>query len=86
MPPQQQNLGERGMAFSLRALNLLASSDLVDRLGLREQTERFLHSASKTTMSTAARAGRTFAAAQRLSRPARQPKAKRSDLFDLTPG
>ena len=30
-------------------------------------------------------AGRTFAAAQKLSRPARQPKARRSDLFDLTP-
>ena len=36
-------------------------------------------------MRTAARAGRTFAAAQKLSKPARQPKAGRSDLFDLTP-
>jgi alkylation response protein AidB-like acyl-CoA dehydrogenase len=34
---------------------------------------------------TAARAGRTFSAAQKLSRPARQPRAKRADLFDLTP-
>src|ERR1039458_4380090 len=36
-------------------------------------------------MRTAATAGRTFVAAQRLSRPARQPKARHSDLFDLTP-
>jgi alkylation response protein AidB-like acyl-CoA dehydrogenase len=73
------------MAVGLRALGRLASSDLVDRLGLREQTERFLHTASKTTMQTAARAGRTFAAAQKLSRPARQPRARRPELFDLTP-
>ncbi len=85
MPPQQQNLAERGMAMGLRALNALASSELIDRLGLRQPTERFLHGASKTTARTAARAGRTFAAAQKLSRPARQPRAKRSDLFDLTP-
>jgi len=81
----QQNLAERGMTIGLRALNWLAASDLLDRLGLREPTERLLHGASKTTTRTAARAGRTFAAAQKLSRPARQPRAERSDLFDLEP-
>src|SRR5579864_1036730 len=81
----QPNLAERGMAVGLRALNWLAASDLLDRLGLREPTERFLSGASKTTARTAARAGRTFAAAQKLSRPARQPKAPRTDLFDLEP-
>ncbi len=79
----QQNLAERGMAVGLRALGRLASSDLVDRLGLRQPTERFLHGASKTTMRTAARAGRTFAAAQKLSRPARQPRAPERGRFDL---
>jgi alkylation response protein AidB-like acyl-CoA dehydrogenase len=77
----QQNL----MSAGLRALTRLASSNLIDRLGIRDQTERLLHGASKTTMQTAARAGRTFATAQKLTRPARQPRAKRSDLFDLTP-
>jgi alkylation response protein AidB-like acyl-CoA dehydrogenase len=81
----QQNLAERSMAVGLRALNRLAGSGVVDRLGLREPAERFLHGASKTTMRTATRAGRTFAAAQRLSGPARQPKAGRTDLFDLNP-
>jgi hypothetical protein len=81
----QQNLAERGMAAGLRALNWLAASDLLDRLGLRQPTERFLHTASKTTVQTAARAGRTFAAAQKRSGPARQPKAGRTDLFDVTP-
>jgi alkylation response protein AidB-like acyl-CoA dehydrogenase len=79
------NLAERGMAAGLRALNWLAASDLLDRLGLREPTERFLSGASRTTARTAARAGRTFAAAQKLSGPARQPKKPRTDLFDLEP-
>jgi alkylation response protein AidB-like acyl-CoA dehydrogenase len=81
----QPNLAERGMAYGLRALNRIAASDFLDRLGIRGTTERFLHGASKTTVRTAARAGRTFSAAQKLSRPARQPRAKRADLFDLTP-
>jgi alkylation response protein AidB-like acyl-CoA dehydrogenase len=83
--PSQQTLAERSMAVGLRALNRFAASQVVDRLGLREPAERFLHGASKTTMRTAASAGRTFSAAQKLTRPARQPRAKASDLFDLTP-
>ncbi|HEY3726004.1 MAG TPA: acyl-CoA dehydrogenase family protein [Solirubrobacteraceae bacterium] len=81
----QPNIAEKSMAFGLRALNLVASSGAIDRLGLRDPAVRLLHGASKTTGRTAARAGRTFAAAQRLARPARQPTAKPSDLFDLTP-
>jgi alkylation response protein AidB-like acyl-CoA dehydrogenase len=73
------------MAAGLRALNRFAGSPIVDRLGLREPAERFLHGASKTTMRTAANAGRTFASAQKLARPARQPRAKGADLFDLEP-
>ncbi len=83
--PTDQNMAERSMAVGLRALNRLASSGLVDRFGLRAPTERFLHGASKTTMRTAATAGRTFAAAQKLSGPARQPRARPSNLFDLSP-
>src|SRR5579875_3113627 len=45
----QPNLAERGMAYGLRALNWLAASDLLDRLGLREPTERFLQGASRST-------------------------------------
>jgi alkylation response protein AidB-like acyl-CoA dehydrogenase len=81
----QPNIAERGMAVGLRALNRLAASDLLDRIGLREPTERFLHGASRSTARTAARAGRTFAAAQKLSGPARQPKGPRTDLFDVEP-
>lgn len=79
------DLAERGMAVGLRALNRLASNPLIDRLGLRDSAERVLHEASKATVRTATRAGRTFAATQKLAKPARQPRARRSDLFDLTP-
>jgi alkylation response protein AidB-like acyl-CoA dehydrogenase len=80
-----QNLADRGMAFGLRALNSLASSELLDRLGLREPTTRLLQGAARTTARTATRAGRTFSAAQKLTRPARQPTAKPRELFDITP-
>ncbi|HEX3976046.1 MAG TPA: acyl-CoA dehydrogenase family protein [Solirubrobacteraceae bacterium] len=79
------NIAERGMAVGLRALNRVASSGTIDRLGLRDPVTSLIHGATKTGARTAATAGRTFAAAQRLSRPARQPKARTSDLFDLTP-
>jgi alkylation response protein AidB-like acyl-CoA dehydrogenase len=81
----EQNLTERGMAVGLRALNRLASNPLIDRFGLRDPAQRVLHGASKATVRTATRAGRTFAATQKLSKPARQPRSGRSDLFDLTP-
>ncbi len=81
----QQNLTERGMAVGLRAFNRLASNGLIDRFGLRDPAQRVLHSASKATVRTATRAGRTFAATQKLSKPARQPRTGRSSLFDLTP-
>jgi hypothetical protein len=79
------NLAERGMAVGLRALNRVASSGAIDRLGLRDPVTSLIHGATRTGARTAATAGRTFAAAQRLSKPARQPIARRSDLFDLTP-
>ncbi|HWD64733.1 MAG TPA: acyl-CoA dehydrogenase family protein [Solirubrobacteraceae bacterium] len=84
MPPQQK-LADRGMAAGLKAINWLASSELVDRFGIRSQAERLLYTGSKTTVRFGTATGRTFAAAQRLGKPARQPKAKRNDLFDLTP-
>jgi len=83
--PTDQNIAERGMAAGLRALNRLASSEVIDRLGLRTPAERLLYNASRTTTRTAARAGRTFAAATRLAGPVRQPRAKGGGLFDLTP-
>jgi alkylation response protein AidB-like acyl-CoA dehydrogenase len=76
------------MAAGLRALNRVASSPALDRLGLREQAVKALNGAGRNGTRVATSAGRTFAAAQRLSGPARQRTASdpdRPDLFDLTP-
>ena len=79
------DLAERGMAVGLRRSEPAGQQPADRPLGLRDPAERVLREASKTTVRTATRAGRTFAATQRLSKPARQPRAGRSDLFDLTP-
>src|ERR1700753_2555704 len=79
------NIAERGMAVGLRALNRVASSGTIDRLGLRDPVTSLIHGATRTGARTAATAGRSFAAAQRLSRPARQPRARPSYVFALTP-
>jgi alkylation response protein AidB-like acyl-CoA dehydrogenase len=83
-----QKISERGMAVGLRALNRVASSSALDRLGLREPAVNALNGAGRNGTRAATSAGRTFAAAQRLARPARQRTASdpsRNDLFDLTP-
>ena len=64
MPNQTDDLTGCSMQVALRGLNRFASSQVIDRIGLRDPAERFLHGATKTTMRTAATAGRTFAAAQ----------------------
>jgi len=73
------------MALGLRALNKVAASDLLDRVGLRSHAERALFGATKNGFRAAGAAGRTFATVQRNGRPARQPSGPRNDLFDLTP-
>jgi alkylation response protein AidB-like acyl-CoA dehydrogenase len=85
MSPHQQNLADRGMAVGLRAINRLASSELIDRVGLREPAQRLLFNGSRTTVRMAGGAGRTFTAVQRLTAPARQPRVRVTDRFDLTP-
>ncbi len=70
------NIAERGMAVGLRALNRVASSGAIDRLGLRDPVTSFIQAPPGPEHAPPPRAGRTFAAAQRLSRPARQPKAR----------
>ena len=78
-------MGERGMGLGLRAIRGVASSDLLDRLGMRDRAERFLYRASRNGFRAATGAGRTFAAATRLGRPARPRAASDPGLFDLNP-
>jgi alkylation response protein AidB-like acyl-CoA dehydrogenase len=78
-------VSERSMGLSLRALNQLAGSRLLDRFGMRKALERLIFTASKNGFRTAAATARTFKAAQRLGKPARQSSAKSRALFDITP-
>jgi hypothetical protein len=78
-------MAERSMGFGLRALNRLAGSDLLDRIGLRKPVERALFQGTKNGFRTATAAGRTFKAAQQLGKPARQARSGSKGLFDVTP-
>jgi alkylation response protein AidB-like acyl-CoA dehydrogenase len=76
---------ERGRGAGLRALTRLAGSEVLDRFGARDRAERAVFRASRGGFRTAGVAGRTIAAAAKLARPARQPRAKDLGLFDLNP-
>jgi alkylation response protein AidB-like acyl-CoA dehydrogenase len=80
-----KSAAERGMGFGLRALNWLAGSDLLDRIRIRKQVERALFQGTKNGFRSATAAGRTFKAAQKLGKPARQARSKSKGLFDLAP-
>jgi len=79
------SVAERSMGVGLRALNWLAGSDLLDRIRVRKQVERALFQGTKGGFRTATAAGRTFKAAQKLGKPARQAAGKPRALFDVTP-
>jgi len=80
-----KGVAERSMGLGLRWLNRLAGSDLLDRIRIRKQVERALFTGTKNGFRSATAAGRTFKAAQKLGKPARQATGKPRSLFDLTP-
>ena len=51
------SVAERGIGFSLRHINRLAGSDLLDRIRLRKQVERALFQTTKNGFRTATAAG-----------------------------
>ncbi len=73
------------MGFGLKILHSVASWPLIDKLGLRKQSEKVLFHAAKSGFQTAGAAARAFKATQKLLKPARLGAAKSADLFDLTP-
>jgi alkylation response protein AidB-like acyl-CoA dehydrogenase len=79
-------LAERGVAWGLQAVNTLASSELLDRLGIRETAEKILYTGSKRSVSAAGAAGRAFKATTKLTKPQRQQRPRQPrEIFDLTP-
>ena len=85
MPVTEKSVADRSMGFGLRALNRLAGSDLLDRIRIRKGVERALFRTTKNGFRSATVAGRTFKAAQKLGKPARQATGKPRGLFDVTP-
>jgi hypothetical protein len=73
------------MGKGLSLLNKLAGAPLLDRLGLRKPVEKAVYEATRTGFRTAAAAGRSFAAVQRVGKPKRPVTDSSADLFDLTP-
>jgi alkylation response protein AidB-like acyl-CoA dehydrogenase len=78
------NASERGMGLGLRALNRLAGSELLDRVGQRGRFERWVYRGTRRGFRAAAATSRSFTAAAKLARPARQGPGRASELFDLT--
>ncbi|MBA2522186.1 MAG: acyl-CoA dehydrogenase family protein [Solirubrobacterales bacterium] len=78
-------IAQQGTQVALRGLNRLSRLDVIDRAGLRGLTERLVYRGTRNGFRAANAAGRRFAAVQKLGKPARQPRTKRSDSFDVTP-
>ena len=79
------SVADRSMGLGLRALRGLAGLEVIDRAGLRKPVERLIYESSKNGFRTAATAGRTFSAATKLGKPARQATPSAPKLFDLEP-
>lgn len=73
------------IGLAVAAVNRLAQSDLIDRIGLRKQTEQAVYSTTRNGFRAAGAAGRTFARAGRRTSGARPAPATTRGVFDLTP-
>ncbi|MEX0427132.1 acyl-CoA dehydrogenase family protein [Nocardioides sp. DS6] len=74
------------IGYAVAALNRLAQSPVLDRLGVRRQTEQTVFTVTRGGFKVAANAGRTFAKAGKKGKPGvRVPAAAGRGVFDLTP-
>ena len=73
------------IGLAVAAVNRLAQSELIDRLGLRKQTEQAVFSTTRNGFRVATAAGRTFAHAGSRGTGARPAGATSPGVFDLTP-
>jgi alkylation response protein AidB-like acyl-CoA dehydrogenase len=74
------------IGLAVAALNRLASSDLLDSLGLRKASEQTVYRVTSAGFRTAGSVGRSFARAGKRTQGNRVPAARNTGLFDLTPG
>lgn len=74
------------IGLAVAALNRLASSELLDSLGLRKASEQTVYRVTSAGFRTAGTVGRQFARAGNATRGQRVPAAASTGQFDLTPG
>src|SRR5690606_16289237 len=73
------------IGLAVAAVNRLAMSDFIDRVGLRKQAEQMVFSTTRNGFRVATAAGRTFARAGSRRSGTRPPSARSAGVFDLTP-
>ncbi len=73
------------IGLAVAAVNRLAQSDLIDRVGLRKQTEKAVYATTRNGFRAATAASRTFARTGRRTAGERPAHAASSGVFDLTP-
>ncbi len=74
------------IGLAVAALSRLASSDILDSLGLRKASERSVYRVTSAGFRTVATVSRSFKRAGRATRGSRVPAIPNTGLFDLTPG
>jgi alkylation response protein AidB-like acyl-CoA dehydrogenase len=74
------------IGYAVAAMNRLAQSDLLDKVGLRKQAEQAVFTVTRRGFRTATTAGRAFARAGKRGQAGRRaPSATPRGVFDLTP-
>lgn len=73
------------IGLAVAAVNRLAQSELIDRVGLRKQAEQVVYSTTRNGFRVATAAGRQFARTGRRTQGARPATAASRGIFDLTP-
>ena len=73
------------IGLAVAAVNRLAQSDLIDRVGLRRQSEQVVYSTTRNGFRVATAAGRTFARAGRRIEGERPARPESRGVFDLNP-
>lgn len=73
------------IGLAVAALNKLAQTPALDRLGLRKTSEKAVYTATKSGFRTVGAVNRAFSRSGSAKPGARVPAAKATGLFDLTP-
>lgn len=84
MPEIYRSPRRDAMTWAMRAMNWIAQSPTLDKLGARKKVETLLYQGSRTGFKAIASSRKSFAPVLKLAKPARLKRSKPSDLFDLT--